>query len=147
MTQASIEPFRRRLCTCGVPPDQCVADATVLVQYSPDGKEFRNRPRVDRETCVSVLMAEGWSLAQISEYVRRAPPTRAILERAGMRSTTAGAFRAAGFAVVHTPGVIADGPHVSIVWPNTQPLDQHIAAWSPEVSAKFDSCFNGHEVY
>jgi hypothetical protein len=146
VTRASIETFRRRVCTCSVPPDRCVPDATVLVQYSSDGKEFRNRPRIDRETCVSVLMADGWSLAKVSEYVRRASPTRAILERAGMRSTTAGTLRAAGFAVVHTPGAIVNGPHVSVVWPGAQPLDQHVATWSPEVSAKFDSCFNGHEV-
>jgi hypothetical protein len=95
---------------------------------------------------MSVLMAGGWTLAQVSEYVRRSPATQAILERAAMRSTTAGALREAGFAVVHTPGAIVKGPHVSVVWPKAQPLDRHVATWSAEVSAKFDSCFNGHEV-
>lgn len=94
---------------------------------------------------MSLLMADGWSLAQVSEYVRRSPPTASVLARAGTRRTTAGRLRRAGFAVVHTPGVIADGPHVSVVWPRERPLEEQVAAWSDAVSRAFDSCFNGKE--
>jgi hypothetical protein len=139
------ELFRRRACRDGVPPEECVSDETVLVQYTPDRAEFRNKPRVERETAVSVLKAEGWSLGQVSSYVRRLPPTPDVLARAGLRQTTAGKLRDAGFAVVHTPGAIASGPHVSVVWPASRPFEQQDPAWPDEVSTRFDSCFNGEE--
>jgi hypothetical protein len=141
----SIGQFRRRTCGCGLPPDQCIPDETVLVQYTFNSAEFRNKPRMDRETSMSMLLAEGWTLAQVSEYVRRSPPTAAILERSGMRETSAGAFRKKGFAVVHTPGRMLPPVHVSIVWPDEDPLNKHIAAWPEPVSDDFDSCFNGEE--
>lgn len=141
----SAQAFQRRACNDPLPADRCVSDETVLVQYSADRNEFRNKPRIDREASVSVLMADGWTLAKVSEYVRRSPPTAAVLAKAGIRRTTAGRLRRTGFAVVHTPGAIADGPHVSVVWPQDRPLEVQVPAWPSEVSQAFDSCFNGKE--
>jgi hypothetical protein len=137
--------FRRSACAAGPPPEECLSDETVLVQYSSDAASFRNKPRADRETAMSVLKAEGWSLEQVSSYVRRLPPTPDVLARAGLRQTTAGKLRKAGFAVVHTPGKIANGPHVSVVWPASRPFEQQDPDWPDEVSTRFDSCFNVEE--
>jgi hypothetical protein len=138
--------FRRRACTCGAPPVECVADETILVQYSHDRASFRNKPRLERESAISVLIAEGWTLEQVSTYVRQGlPPPPEVLKRAGLRQTIAGKLRKAGFAVVHTPGAIANGPHVSVVWPATTPFELQEPACPDAVSAEFDSCFNIEE--
>jgi hypothetical protein len=138
------QAFARRTCTCGTPPEECVSDATVLVRYYSDNRaETAFKPRIEVETALSVLMAEGWTLQQIVEYVRRgAPPTPAILAKARCLKTTAGQLRAGGFAVVHTPGSIENGPHVSVVWPGDKPFEFQDPDWPPEVSTAFEACFN-----
>lgn len=141
----SAAQFRRRTCDCAVPPDRCISDETVLVQYTSDRREFRNKPRAERESSVSLLMADGWTLAEVSKYVRRHAANPAVLERAGLRRTTAGALRKVGFAVVHTPGRVAPFVHVSVVWPAEDALETQNPAWTNAVSADFDSCFNGQE--
>ncbi|GAA0968367.1 hypothetical protein GCM10009555_013630 [Acrocarpospora macrocephala] len=44
--------------------------------------------------------------------------------------------------VVHTTGRIRKNPHVTVVWPSTDPLNQQIIPWPSEVSVRFDACFN-----
>lgn len=93
-----------------------------------------------------MLIGDHWTVESASVYVYRGkavPPRK--LAGAAIRVTTAGRLRAAGFAVVHTPGDIVNGPHVSIVWPDSNPLDQQTVPWSADVSALFDACFNGVE--
>lgn len=52
---------------------------------------------------------------------------------AGVRYTSAGDLREAGFAVIHTPGIKGEeSGHVSIIWPSTNPLDEQDRAWPAE---------------
>ncbi|WP_459802605.1 hypothetical protein [Herbidospora sp. RD11066] len=71
------------------------------------------------------------------------------LERAAVRYTSVGKLRAAGFAVVHTPGRVtngcgADGEHVSVIWPVEDPLVRQDIPWPPDVAESFVQCFNGY---
>jgi hypothetical protein len=63
--------------------------------------------------------------------------------RAGIRRATAGRLREGGFAVIHTCGTKKNesNGHVSVIWPDTQPLDQREDVWPPEVQTAFAACF------
>jgi hypothetical protein len=88
-------------------------------------------------------MAADWTLEDVCVYVNRGQPvTSRQLRGAAVRQTTALTLRKAGFAVVHTPGAIEDGPHVSVVWPATNPFHQQDRVWEKDVSERFDACFN-----
>jgi hypothetical protein len=116
----------------------------ILTQQSWSG-EYRSAPREDREKDLSMLRGE-LSVLEACEYVNvRGPLTEARVARAGVRYTTAGKLRAKGLAVVHTPGRIKGGPHVSVVWPGDNPLDTQEVPWPPGVSAAFTACFNEGE--
>ena len=123
-----------------------MSNETYLTQQSWRPPDYRNKPRIERETAVSLLIGDQWTVEEACSYVSgaRQPPPRKV-EVAGMRVTTAGRLRDAGFGVVHTPGAIKDGPHVSIVWPGAKPLEYQAVPWSDEVSALFDACFDGNE--
>jgi hypothetical protein len=138
--------LRRRACTCGPPPEQCVQDETYLTQQSWSPPDFRNKPRMERETAISMLIGEQWTVEDACKYVTGGRlMSQRKLAGAALRRTTAGKLREAGFAVVHTPGVIKDGPHVSVVWPGDDPLEYQAVPWTDEVSARFDACFAGNE--
>jgi hypothetical protein len=65
---------------------------------------------------------------------------------AGVRYTTAGILRAAGFAVIHTPGRKGeDYGHVSAVWPADNPLDEPDPKWPVPVQEAFAACFTEGE--
>lgn len=138
------EEFRRKLCTRGAHPELCVDDTTVLIRYFNENRaDTAFRPRVELETALSVLMAEGWSKLDVVSYVRQGRlVTPEILEKTSLFQTNARLLRENGFAVVHTPGAIANGPHVSAVWPPDRPFEVQDPAWPPEVSAAFRACFN-----
>lgn len=143
MTEEPLNRMRRAACRCGKPPQECVSDGTELTQQAPRPGKFRNAPRVEREVDVSLLIGR-WSVEDATRYVLMGnSPTRPQLNRAAVRHTVVGRLREAGFAVVHTPGRIKGGPHVSIVWPADEPLAHPEVPWPPEVSEVFDLCFNG----
>src|ERR1022692_1294745 len=129
-------------CGCGVPPEQCVHDDELLTQHTWKSGSFNDQPR---PTEVELSMLRGdVSVVEACDY--RSNGVRvsvAKLAKAGRRQTTAGKIRAAGLAVVHTPGRrIKEGKHVSIVWPPGDPVHVQQAPWPPEVSQKFAACFN-----
>ena len=143
MTQGEpLNRMRRAACHCGKPPQECVSDDVELTQQAPKAGKFRNAPRVQREVNVSLLIGR-WSVEDATRYVLMGiPPTRKQLNRAVVRLTQVGRLREAGFAVIHTPGRIKGGPHVSVVWPADEPLAHPEVPWPPEVSEAFDLCFN-----
>jgi hypothetical protein len=138
------EEFCRKLCTRTAHPERCVDNTTVLIRYVNESRvDTAFRPRVELETALSVLMAEGWPKLEVVNYVRQGRlVTPEILEKTSLFQTNAGLLRENGFAVVHTPGAIANGPHVSAVWPPDLPFEVQDPAWPPEVSAAFRACFN-----
>jgi hypothetical protein len=142
MTQGTVNYVRAAACTCGPPPEQCVSDDEILTQHSWKLGSFADAPR---STELEQSMLRGVvTVADACSY--RSGGVRVTanrIERAGCRQTTAGKLRAAGFAVVHTPGTkIKNGIHVSIVWPPDDPLDTQRTPWPPEVSERFAACFN-----
>jgi hypothetical protein len=63
-----------------------------------------------------------------------------------VRYARAGDLRERGFAVIHTCGRKGEAyGHVSVVWPDTDPLDQPDAAWPAAVQEAFTSCFTEQE--
>src|ERR1022692_4115475 len=90
-------------CRCGVPPEQCVHDDELLTQHTWKSGSFNDQPR---PTEVELSMLRGdVSVVEACDY--RSNGVRvsvAKLAKAGRRQTTAGKIRAAGLAVVHTPG-------------------------------------------
>ena len=70
----------------------------------------------------------------------------ADVAKAGIRYTTAGDLRQAGFGVIHTPGLKGEGyGHVSAVWPAANPLDEHECEWPAPVQEAFRTCFTEQE--
>ena len=129
-------------CRCGLPPELCVQDEELLTQHTWKAGNFNDQPR---ETELELSMLRGdVSVIEACDY--RSSGVRvseARLARAGRRQTTARKIRAAGLAVVHTPGQrIKNGIHVSIIWPPADPLHTQRAPWPAEVSQRFAACFN-----
>ncbi len=143
---AEANHVQRSVCRCGPPPEQCMAEDQELAQFGWANKPFRNQPRIDRELGLSVLRGP-ISVEAAVRYVLPEPPTQSQLRRGQTRLTTAGRLREAGFAVVHTPGPVRNDEHCTVVWPDSDPVSAPQVPWPPEVSARFDSCFNeGREV-
>ena len=68
------------------------------------------------------------------------------LEQGRIRYTTADVLREAGFAVIHTPYKMGEpGHHVSAVWPDKNPLDEHERDWPACVQTAFEACFTEGE--
>jgi hypothetical protein len=68
------------------------------------------------------------------------------VEQAGVRHARTGDLREKGFAVIHTCGRKGEAyGHVSVVWPDTDPLDQPDPAWPEPVQEVFASCFTEQE--
>ena len=134
----------RDACKCGPPPELCVPSDAILTQFAWKAGVFRDAPRQDRgERGLSVLIG-AVSIQDAAKYVLmgEAPTTRQ-LSRAVVRLTSAGRFRAAKFAVIHTPGRIKEGIHATVVWPDADPvLLQPEGNWDTELSILFNSCFN-----
>lgn len=134
--------LRRRACRCGPPPERCIPDDTVMVQYASRAGRFIDGPRTTVEREVSLLFGAHLTREAVFQYVRGEPPTGRDLRRAGFRSATAGALREAGFAVVHTPSKVKDVEHASVCWPADDPLRRQEIPWPPDVSDRFIGCFN-----
>jgi len=134
---------QRAACKCGPPPELCVPDETLLTQFAWRPSSFRIRPRADRgELGLSVLIGR-LTVEEAARYVLMGqPPPARQLASAAVRLTTAGDFRRAGFAVVHTPGRVKPGIHATVVWPNTDPIRCPDGNWNTQVSDLFNMCFN-----
>jgi hypothetical protein len=65
--------------------------------------------------------------------------------RIRVRRLDVGKLRAAGLAVVHTPGRVGYPEHCSVVWPASDPLNTQIADWPAEIQVAFAACFTGEE--
>jgi hypothetical protein len=119
-----------------------VQDEEVLTQHTWKAGNFNNHPR-DGELELSMLRGDV-SVVEACDY--RSSGVRvsaARIARAGRRQTTAGKIRAAGLAVVHTPGRrVKNGIHVSIVWPPDDPLHTQRVPWPARVSQGLEACFN-----
>jgi hypothetical protein len=119
-----------------------VPDDTALTQFGRKTELFRNAPRAERELGVSLLIGELTAAEALRYVLQGNPPNKQQLNQAATRLTSVGKLRTAGFAVVHTPGRVRHGIHVSVVWPGADPLTRQDVPWPGPVSELFDSCFN-----
>lgn len=101
---------------------------------------------MEDETEVSVMRG-ALTTAQASVQRNGGKPVHpADIGRAGIRYATASALRQRGFAVVHTCGPAGEGyGHVSVVWPDANPLDVQDRDWPVDVQEAFASCFTEQE--
>lgn len=134
-----------RACRCGPPPEECVGDDELLTQHTWVDGEFIDEPR-ESEKDLSMLRGDV-SVEECCTFrspIYGAAPAK--VAASGRRVAAAGKIRAAGLAVVHTPGPkTPKGLHVSIVWPQGNPIQAQKAPWPTRVSEAFKACFNEEE--
>lgn len=138
---------RRHACSTDLGGGQCIGDAEVLTHHTKRRGDYNNAPRPHiEESEVSVLRGK---LTVAEASTQRNGGNRAPLSdiaAAGVRYTTAGELRAAGFAVIHTCGFRGEeSAHVSVVWPDGKPLDDQNPNWPVTVQADFAACFTEGE--
>lgn len=110
-----------------------IQDSETLTHYGTTTEEFRNEPRWATESELSLIVG-GVDPLLAGDIVR---PSGALNDGTdSARYTTAGALRAEGFDVRHSP-TRRNPDHVSVGWPGD---------WTMEVSIAFDSCFTEIEV-
>ncbi|MGC5009302.1 hypothetical protein ACLQ2R_00920 [Streptosporangium sp. DT93] len=140
--------MRTQACRATPTPWLCLPDELMLTHHTFRSDKYIEAPRYDREREISLLTGK-LSVEQASRYRRRVTTARA-LELASVRHVSAGKLRVEGFAVVHTPGRFigkcgVDLQHVSIVWPNDDPVNRQDIPWPQAVSERFVQCFNGYQ--
>lgn len=122
-------------------PVRCIRDDEVLTQHTWRDGDFIDAPR-ETEKELSLLRGDV-SVADACAYRSRLSKIPASkIAKAGRRQTTAGKIRAAGLAVVHTPGRVEGGPHVSVIWPPDDPIERQVTPWPGDVPKAFAACFN-----
>jgi len=113
-------------------------DDEELTQYGnrelPPGEPFRIKPRVGLEQDIS-LIAGRRSVEEAARLVSRGRRGAAVGD--GVRYSTAGAVRGAGFRVKRTPTLLNPN-HVSATLKRGE-------VWSKDVSTLFDECWTEPE--
>jgi hypothetical protein len=128
-------------------PVLCIADGEVVTQHTFKGPgSYRNAPRLGRELSLSVFRGSV-SARDATGYVRFGRPVEEWEKpKVRVRRLDVGKLRAAGLAVVHTPGRrVAYPEHCSVVWPPDDPVNTQVADWPIEIQAAFAACFTGEE--
>ena len=137
---------RRAACPTDLAGGQCIGDDEVITNHTKDKGEYCNAPRPELTAGEDEVSAWRGAISKVEACMRRngrQPVAPQDLARAGIRRTTAGRLRAARFAVIHTctPKRGEEYGHVSVIWPDDNPLDQREAVWPAEVRAAFAACF------
>jgi hypothetical protein len=131
MSQLSPTWVRKNACPTDLSGGRCIDDGEILTHHTPQSGQYNNAPRP--EVLEVELSAMRGKLTKTEACMRRNrgdPVAPQDVARAGVHYATAGDLRRAGFAVVHTPGRKGEGNgHVSIVWPDANPLDEQESAW------------------
>jgi len=135
---------RTRACRCGDSPVTCIDDEEPLTQYAASPTSVRIQPREvlqngTRELSMSLLRGR-LSVIECFRHVVGRLPTPTERQKVMARYTDAGSLRRVGFAVVHTP-TRALKIHVSVVWPDVDPLDRQDTPWPDGVPERFNECF------
>ena len=103
--QSHMTWVRKYACTTDLNGGQCIADDEVLTHHTSEKGSYNNAPRPEVME-VELSMMRG-KLTKAEACLRRnggRPAHPADVERVGVRYTTAGELRDAGFAVIHTCG-------------------------------------------
>jgi len=135
------KPSMPRRCRCGPLPEECVHDDEYVTQLTERDGTFRRAPRVAREVDFSVTRGTVGVAAALAAVVKDREPLPEEIQKNRVRHARVGDLRDAGFEVIHTPGRVRNGPHVSIVWMGDDGSEA-TAPWTNEVSASLEACFN-----
>jgi hypothetical protein len=139
---------RRRACDVDLAGGQCIGNEEILTHHTKERGQYINAPRPEVADELEVSVMRG-ALTKAQACVRRnggKPVHPADIELAGIRYATADCLRGKGFAVIHTCGPKGEGNgHVSVVWPDANPLDEQDPDWPAPVQEAFDSCFTEQE--
>ncbi len=120
-------------------PVLCIADEEVVTQHTFKGSgSYRNAPRPGRELSLSVFRGSV-SARDATNYVRFGGQVEEWEKRKiRVRRLDVGKLRAAGLAVVHTPGRrVAYPEHCSVVWPSDDPVNSQVSDWPAEIQAAY----------
>lgn len=150
MPQSAPRPpwVRRRACQTDKSGGRCIGDDEILTHHTKTRGRYDNAPRpwIEDETEISVQRGELTVAEAAASRNGGNPAHPADVAAASVRYTTAGRLRAAGFAVVHTPGPAGEqGGHASVVWPDANPLDEQDPKWPLGVQEAFAACFTEGE--
>lgn len=148
MPQSSPSWVRKSACPIDLGGGQCIGDGEILTHHTKQRGQYINapRPEIPEEVEVSVMRGKLTKAQACAQRNRGVPAHPADVEKAGVHYARAGDLRRKGFAVIHTCGRKGEAyGHVSVVWPDTDPLDQPDPAWPAPVQEAFASCFTEQE--
>jgi len=136
---------RKSACPTDLGGGQCIRNDQTLTHLTNRYGEFDNGPRhllrFDEDEVSmrrgEIPKAEACRLRNGRQLVHPADIARARIRRA-----TAGDLREQGFAVIHTCGRAGEANgHVSVIWPDTNPLSERESDWPAPVQEAFAACF------
>lgn len=147
MPQSPPSWVRKYACPVDLGGGRCVGDDEILTHHTKQRGQYINAPRPEiPEVEVSVMRGKLTKAQACAQRNGGRPAHPADVEKAGVRYAVAGDLREKGFAVIHTCGRKGEAyGHVSVVWPDTDPLDQPDPAWPVPVQEAFASCFTEQE--
>jgi hypothetical protein len=133
---------RKSACLVDLGGGQCIGGEEFVTHHTPQRGHYENGPRLGIEYEVSVMRGTLTVAEACQRRNRNRPVHPAEVGRAGVRYARVQDLRDAGFAVIHTCGRQGeDNPHVSVVWPDANPLDEQERPWPAPVQAAFAACF------
>jgi hypothetical protein len=141
---------RNHACETDLAGGQCIGAAEILTHQTEQRGQYFNAPKErdgkPAEVEVSVMRDK---LTRAQACAQRQGGTAAHpaeVEKAGVRYAVAGNLREKGFAVIHTCGKKGEAyGHVSVVWPDANPLDEPDPVWPVAVQEAFAACFTEQE--
>ena len=133
--------FSRR-CRCpDTTPEGCVRDDEWVTQFGMDGQPWRRQPRHDVSESEVSLQRGKLTVVDTLRCMYRQPPKQRLVDNGRVRHALAGSLRSCGFDLVHTPGSVSNGPHVSLVWPHGRDWGTQASEWPPDVQDEMAKCF------
>lgn len=139
--------MRKSACPTDRAGGQCIGDAEIVTHHSHMRGQYVNAPRLGvGENEVSLMRGALTRAEACSQRIGGGMAAPTDVAMAGVRYAKAGDLRAAGFALVHTCGRKGESyGHVSVVWPDGNPLDQQESDWPLPVQKAFGACFTEQE--
>lgn len=147
MVQMRWSWVRKAACPTDLTGGRCIQDDEILTHHTSERGKYINAPRPALpEEEVSLMRGALTKAEACRQRIGGSPPAPTDVARAGIRYAEAGELRKAGFAVVHTCGKKGESNgHVSVVWPDDNPLDNQESEWPLPVQKAFAACFTEHE--
>lgn len=146
MQQPPLPFVRKNACEADLAGVRCIRDDEILTNRTDSEGIFRDAPRWPRVPEDEVSAIRGAVGKQVAAQRMGQPAHLVDVAKMRIRQAVTGELRLAGFAVIHTPGRKGHGNgHVSIIWPDANPLDEREWDWPAPVRKAFAACFTEQE--